>query len=244
LSTPGIVVAVTAEAGSLVKQPILKGGLIRLPEGAMLTVSGVGPGRAALASRSLVQEGATALVSWGSAGGLSPDLSPGSLILPKIIIASDQSHYPVDAAWHTRLCDRLRGRVRFYTDPLVESVGVVRTPSEKTALFRRTGAVGVDMESAAVASVAREAGVPFIAVRAVADAIDTTIPKCVLDTFDEFGRLSPIKLILGLAEHPAEMLGLLRIGRSYRAAQRTLAAVAGLTENTLFGSWVPTGEGP
>ncbi len=236
MSTPGIVVAVTAEAGSLVRQPIPKGGLIRLPEGAILTVSGMGPGRAALASRSLVQEGATALVSWGSAGGLSPDLSPGSLILPKIIIAPDQSHYPVDPVWHTRLYDRLQGRVHLYTDPLVESVTVVRTPPEKTALFRRTGAVGVDMESAAIASVAREARVPFIAIRAVADAIDTTIPKCVLNTFDEFGRLSLIKLILGLAEHPAELLGLLRIGRSHRAAQRTLAAVAGLAESNLFGS--------
>ena len=242
MSTPGIVVAVTAEAGSLVKRPVANGGLIRLPEGGMLTVSGMGPRRAAMASRSLLEEGATALLSWGSAGGLSPDLAPGSLILPRIVIASDQSHYPVDTAWHTRLCDRLKGQVPFHTDPLVESATVVRTPSEKVTLFRRTGAVGVDMESAAVASVAREARVPFMAVRAVADAMDTTIPKCTLNTFDEFGRLNLLKLVLGLAEHPAELFGLLRIGRDYRAAQRTLAAVARLTGDNLLVQQATTKE--
>ena len=244
MSSPGIVVAVTAEAGSLVKQPIANGGLTRLPGGAMLAVSGMGPRRAAMASRSLLGEGATALLSWGSAGGLSPDLAPGSLILPRIVIASDQSHYPVDAAWHARLCDRLKGQVPFHTDPLVESATVVRTPSEKATLFRRTGAVGVDMESAAVASVAREARVPFIAVRAVADAMDTTIPKCTLSTFDEFGRLNLLKLVLGLAEHPIEVFGLLRVGRNYRAAQRTLAAVARLIGKDLLLAGGATVEQP
>ena len=204
----------------------------------MLIVSGMGPRRATLASRSLLEEGATSLLSWGSAGGLSPDLAPGSLILPRIVIASDQSHYPVDVAWHTRLCDRLKGHVPFHTDPLVESATVVRTPSEKVTLFRRTGAVGVDMESAAVGAVAQEARVPFMVVRAVADSTDMTIPDISLNAVDEFGRLSLLKLIQGLAGHPTELFALIRVARSYRAAQRTLAAVARLTGKNLL---VPQG---
>ncbi len=99
------------------------------------------------------------------------------------------------------------------------------------------------MESAAVASVAREARVPFMAIRVVADASGTTLPQYTLKTFDEFGRLNLARLILGLTEHPSELLGLLRLGRNYRAAQRTLAAVARLAENSLFESWKPTEEG-
>jgi adenosylhomocysteine nucleosidase len=222
-------VAVPAEARSLAKQPIATGELIHLSEGAVLKVSGMGPRQAALASRALLEKGATALLSWGSAGGLAPELFPGNLILPKTVIASDQSLYHVEVSWHQRLCNRLRGRVEFHTEPLVESTAVVCTPAEKAVLFHRTGAIGVDMESASVAAVAQEAQVPFMVVRAIADSINTTIPESALNAADEFGRSSFLKLIQGLAKHPGEIFDLVHIARHYRAAQRTLAMVARLT---------------
>jgi len=234
LSTLGIVVAVRAEARSLVKRPVAGGKLIRLPDGAMLIVSGMGPKRATEASRALLEKGVTALLSWGSAGGLSPELSPGSLILPKAVIASNRSCYCVDATWHNSLCNQLKGHFNLHTNPLLESATVVCTPSEKANLFRETGAIGVDMESAAVATVAQEKGVPFMIVRAVADAMDATIPKCTLNAFDEFGRLNFIKLIQGFLDHPTNLFALFRVGQNYRAAQKTLAAVARLTENNLL----------
>jgi adenosylhomocysteine nucleosidase len=238
LSTLGIVVAVTAEARSLVKQSIANGELVHLPDGTMLRVSGMGPRRAAVASRALLEKGATALLSWGCAGGLDPKLSPGSLILPKTVITSDQFLYHVDATWHESLRNRLKGHVDFHTEPLVESTIVVRTPGEKVILFHETGAIGVDMESAAVGAVAQETRVPFMVVRAVADSADTTIPDSTLNAVDEFGRLSLLKLIQGLAGHPTELLALVRIARNYRAAQRTLAAVVRLTGSNLL---VPQG---
>ena len=200
----------------------------------MLKVSGMGPRRAALASRTLLEKGATALFSWGSAGGLAPKLLPGDLILPKTVIASDQSLYHVETSWHERLCNRLKGHVDFHTEPLVESATVVCTPAEKADLFHQTGAIGVDMESVAVAIVAKEARVPFMVVRAVADSTATTIPKSALNAMDEFGRLRWLRLIQGLAERPGELLALVRIARSYRAAQRTLTMVARLTGYNLL----------
>ena len=226
--------AVTAEARSLVKQSIANGELVYLPDGTMLSVSGMGPRRAALASRTLLENGATALLSWGCAGGLDPKLSPGGLILPKTIITSDQILYHVDMPWHKSLCNRLKGHVDFCTEPLVESAMVVRTPAERVALFRETGAIGVDMESAAVAAVAQEVQVPFMAVRAVADSTNTTIPEVTLNAVDGFGRLKFLKLIQGLAKDPTELLALVRIARNYRTAQRTLAAVARLTGKDLL----------
>jgi adenosylhomocysteine nucleosidase len=181
-----------------------------------------------------LENGATALLSWGCAGGLDPKLSPGGLLLPKTVITSDQILYHVDATWHESLCNRLKGHVAFQTEPVVESATVVRTPAEKVILFRKTGAIGVDMESAAVAAVAQEVGVPFMVVRAVADSTDKTIPDIALNAIDEFGRLSFLKLIQGLAKDPTELLALVRIARNYRAAQRTLAAVARLAGNNLL----------
>jgi len=234
LSPLGIIVAVTAEARSLTKKFVPNGEPIRLPEGAVLSVSGVGPKRATAASRILLKEGVTALLSWGSAGGLSPGLSPGSLILPKTIIASDHSLYSVDTNWHDCLCNRLKGHIDFLTDPLAESTRVMCTPAEKKLLFQQTGAVSVDMESAAVAAVAGEAGIPFIAIRAIADSMDTAIPAGTLKAFDEFGRLRFLGLMLRLPAHFLELPAMIRIARTYRAALRTLAQVARLTEKRLI----------
>jgi len=228
LSHLGIIAAVTAEARTLTKAPIPSGELIYLSGGATLIVSGVGPTRAARTSRALLESGATALLSWGSAGGLASRVSPGSLILPKTVIASDRSLYHVDASWHERLCHRLKGHVDFHTEPLVESSRVVRTSADKATLFHETGAVGVDMESGAVAAVAREARVRFMVVRAVADAADTTLPESALNAVDEFGRLNFFKLIQGLAKDPTELLALVRIARNYRTAKGSLVAVARL----------------
>jgi len=234
LSVLGIVVAVTAEARSLLKQSIASGELIQLADGVFLTVSGTGPKRAAIASKALLERGASALLSWGSAGGLTPKLSPGSLILPKTVIASNRSLYHVDPIWHDRLCNRLKGHVEFHKDSMVESPAVVRTSAEKAILFRETGAIGVDMESAAVGAVAQQERIPFMVVRAVADAVGTTIPESTLNAFDEFGRVSFLRLIEGLVQHPTELFTLFRIGRNYRAAQKTLAAVVRLTGNNLL----------
>ena len=234
MSHLGIIVGVPAEARSLAKHTVTNDEPVRLQEGVTLGVSGVGPRRAGLASRRLLEKGATALLSWGSAGGLSPKLSPGSLILPRIIIASDRTVYHADPSWHKDLCNRLRGQVEFHTGPLAESVTVVQTSAEKAILFQQTGAIGVDMESAAVAAVAQEARVPFIAVRAVADSTDMTLPTSALNACDEFGRLNFLKLIRGVAERPTELFPLIRLARDYRAAQRTLTLVARLIESDLF----------
>jgi adenosylhomocysteine nucleosidase len=156
------------------------------------------------------------------------------LILPKTVIGSNQFLYHVDATWHQSLCSRLIGQVDFQTEPVVESSTVVRTPEEKVILFGKTGAIGVDMESAAVAAVAQEAGVPFMVVRAVADSTDETIPDIALNAVDEFGQMSFLKLIQGLAGRPAEVFALVRMARNYRVAQRTLAAVARLAGNNLL----------
>ena len=234
LSHLGIIVGVSSEARSLAKHSIINDEPVRLREGVTLSVSGVGPRRAGLAAGALLERGATALLSWGSAGGLSPKLFPGSLILPKIIIASDRSVYHADLSWHTDLCNRLRRHVEFHTGALAESATVVQTSAEKAILFKQTGAVGVDMESAAVAAVAQHAGVPFVAVRVVADSTDITLPRSAVNACDEFGRLNFLKLIRGVAGRPKELFSLFRLARDYRAAQKTLALVARLTGSDLL----------
>src|SRR5208337_4157039 len=105
----GIVVAMTAEARSLVREPTVTEGLIHLADGILVKLSGIGPRRAGEAAKNLLENGATALLSWGCAGALVPTLSPGSLVLPSSVIGADQSCYSSDPTWHGRLLNRLKG---------------------------------------------------------------------------------------------------------------------------------------
>jgi adenosylhomocysteine nucleosidase len=218
----------------LVRKPIRKGDLMHLLEGTVIQLSGMGPRKAGEAGKNLLGHGATALLSWGSAGGLVPNLSPGSLVLPGKVIGADQSSYPTDPPWHERLLDRLEDSLDLHQGSLAESVAALKSPAEKRMLFERTGAIAVDMESGAVAKVAQEAGVPFMAVRAIADPVDTTIPQSPLRAVDEFGELSLLTLSSGLIRHPAELFDMIRLGRNFRAAQVTLSKVAHLAGSQLL----------
>jgi adenosylhomocysteine nucleosidase len=235
LTLIGIVVAMTAEARSLIPQVIAHSPFVHGSETPWVEVSGIGPIKARQAARKLVQKDAKGLVSWGIAAGLSRGLSPGALVLPEKVLAVDGSVYKTDVDWHGRLCALLSGHVDLHTGLLAESSTVLTSPSEKSTLSNRTRAIAADMESAAVAAVAREAGVPFMAIRAVADRADRTIPESILSGIDEFGRVTPFGLIKGLARRPAELFALIGLGRDFRAARATLETVARLAGSNLLG---------
>ena len=167
LTRPGIVVPLISEARPLVKRPMSRGELRILPEGTLIKHSGVGAKPARLSALALLEDGATALISWGSAGGLWAGIPAGSLVLPETVFSSDQTPFEVDTPWHERLHAMLKGHVDLFTQPLIESPSALRTPSEKAALFKQSGAIAVDMESAAIARTAMEACVPFMAIRVV-----------------------------------------------------------------------------
>jgi adenosylhomocysteine nucleosidase len=234
LTSLGIITALNAEARILTKRPIGKGELVQLPGGILIQVSGVGAKRASLGAKTMLEKGANALLSWGSAGGLISKLPPGSLVLPKTIIGANRAFYHTDAAWHNRLCSRLAGCIDLHEEPLAEGTVVLTHSTEKAALFQQTTAIAVDMESAAVAAVAKEAGIPFMAVRAIADSVDMNIPQCALTLSDEFGRPNVSSLLKGLARQPFNLFTLVRLGRSFLAAQKTLARVARLAGSDLL----------
>jgi adenosylhomocysteine nucleosidase len=162
LTILGVVVALEIEARGLVKKSVIKGGATCLPEGILLEISGNGAEHGRLAAETLIKDGATSLLTWGSAGALHPILSPGSLIIPEKVLLPNQIGLAVDVAWHRRLFTYLSEHFKLYTGPLFQSPTILTSPLEKGKLFRQHGAIAVDMESAAVADVARQAQVPFV----------------------------------------------------------------------------------
>ena len=186
--------------------------------------SGVGADSAGAAAHRLVERGATALVSWGMAGGLDPSLAAGTVLLPKALIGSDGSRIRVDLEWHGRVLAKIKDRVGVSTSVLLDVARPISTVHEKRELHSRTGAGAVDMESAAVASVSNHAGIPFVAVRVVVDAAATALPEGALGMFDEGGRLKRSSLVR-IVLRPLEWPGMIALARASAAAGRSMREV-------------------
>jgi adenosylhomocysteine nucleosidase len=81
------------------------------------------------------------------------------------------------------------------------------------------------MESAAIAQVAAQAGLPFLALRVIIDTASDELPAAVIAA-SAGGRLRVGRLIGGLLRTPADVGALIRLSARYRIAIRVLAAVA------------------
>jgi adenosylhomocysteine nucleosidase len=85
-----------------------------------------------------------------------------------------------------------------------------------------TGAV-VDMESFWLGTLAREAGVPFLAVRSVSDPLNESLPP--LDGLvDAFGRAKMQAMSRYVIGHPIMACQLLRLGMHAKRAQKSLTS--------------------
>jgi adenosylhomocysteine nucleosidase len=197
-----------------------------LADGTRLAVSGIGGVRAAASARQLVAAGVTALVSWGMAGGLDPALEPGAILLPAAVLGVDGSRVEADAALRARLLLALSALGPVAGGALLTVADAACSAGDKAALHRDTGAVAVDMESLAIARVAREHRLPFAALRVVVDHARDQLPPAAAKALDADGNVLILRLIGSLAMAPAQLGALLRLAARYRAASRTLATVA------------------
>lgn len=224
----GVVAALPAEARALIGRTPRPGERIQAGERTLIQLSGVGADRAGEAARSLLNSGARALVSWGSAAGLESALAPGRLLLPQSVLLSPQLTYRADPKWHRRCFQHLSHSMPVDTRPLAETSLLLNGSHQKACLHAQTGAIAADMESGTLAMAAGEAGVPFLVVRAVVDSLDMAVPRSAIAAVDEQGRLHLRRAIAALIQRPKECVSLLRLGLSFRAAQATLTRVAGM----------------
>jgi len=119
---------------------------------------------------------------------------------------------------------------------------IIGSASEKESLARTTGAIGLDMESSALAVAAQRTRVPFVIVRAVSDLLDEDLP---LD-FNHFLRPTDwVRGILSVLGTPSSLLSLGRLRRQSLTAAKnltaffqryvTVMATEGARESTLSG---------
>ena len=221
----GIVVALAAEARTLGLRRPRSDEITTLSPGVMVCLSGIGSARARAAGGRLLAIGADALLSWGTAVALDSKLAPGHLLLPRSVLTTDKQPSPVSPDWRQQLHSQLGARFSVTDRPLIATDRVLTQPAQKQLLFAESGAVAADMESAALAAFAREAGVPFLVVRAIADSVDTRIPHWLAGKIDAFGRIGIASILPPLIAHPGAWPALAGLARNFRIALKTLEAI-------------------
>lgn len=192
----------------------------------LIEVSGMGCDGAARAARALVRRDVTALATFGLAGGLDPALTCGRIFLPSEVVSGSGQSLPTATSWREGLALRLAACSPVSGGRLLTSVRAIGSVAEKAAAFQATGAAAVDMESFAVAEVAAERKLPFMALRVIVDAADDAVPSAVLASAERGGAVRMWPLLRSLLRSPGDVSGLLRLGARYRVASRSLALAA------------------
>jgi adenosylhomocysteine nucleosidase len=221
----GVVAALAVEARTLGRAVRRHDGLSTLPDGALLAVGGMGAVLAASAARRLAQAGVAGLLSFGFAGGLDPALAAGAVVCPAEVVSGSGVRFAASTDWRERLRTATAALRPLVAGALLTRAAPIDSVAGKALAFRETGAVAVDMESLAVAEVAAAFGLPFIALRVIVDTATDALPQSVLGA-SRSGRLEVHRLLGALALAPWELLALIRLAQRYRAAARSLAAVA------------------
>ncbi len=191
-------------------------------QGLRVACHGMGPKRAREAAEELARAGAAGLVSFGLAAGLVAQAKPGMLLLPARIVTESGGSIMTDALWRERMAGALQKLLPVLDQPLASVRRPLPSYLDKASAWARTQAFAADMESAAIAAVARRRGVPFIALRAIADPVDFSLPPAAVLSIGRNGRLSLGKLLLSLWRQPAQWRALKELAGHSKAAKSAL----------------------
>lgn len=202
--------------------------------------TGIGPERAEQAARIMLAARPQVLVATGLAGALSGAIRPGALILAHEVrhgaAKGAPSVHPAPGLLATARSSIGGSRISTTTGILLTVETPARRPRDKAALAAATGAIAVDMESAALLVAAAASGVPALALRGISDGARDSLPDFGEADPEELGTqlrlagralLRPRKLrnLIGIA------LGTRRALKRLQAAHRALVPALARTVN-------------
>jgi len=193
-----------------------------------LARTGVGPAKASVAAaRLLAHQPFSLAVSTGFACALIK-AEVGALLAGRDVMqaggqgADTSPAIEVSGVERDRVMALIEGaKPAGHVGRFVSTDHIIGSASEKRRFSHSTGAIGLDMESAALAAEAQRAQVPFVIIRTASDLLDEDLP---LD-FNLFLRptawLKGVGAILG---NPSSVIGLFRLRRQSQAAAKNLTA--------------------
>jgi len=222
----GIIAALPAEARAAGVRDAPAGEVVRVADDVLLIRCGIGRTRATRAVESLMDAGAGALLSWGTAAALDRQLGPGDLVLPREVLSREGRRFSTDSRWRDRLCAILENGSGCHAGTVAEADSVLESADDKLLLHTLSGALIADMESAAIAEACQGAGRPLLVVRAVSDRLTMRIPHCALAAVDANGDVKVAPCLGSLLLAPGDLPALLRLARGFRVACSVLSRLA------------------
>ncbi len=190
--------------------------------------SGIGPVKARISTQQLVDaQSWDVLISAGFAGGVDDTAPIGSLVIGQEVFETSSSPHSLPSQpimchsdWvKTALTIPWHGHGVLRTGKFTCVDRVLIHSAEKYSVGIRSGAVAVDMESAAIGQIAQGHDLPFLIVRAISDGVNDDLPV----DFNLF--LAPSGWVAGVARilsTPKSWKGFLNVYRHSKQASRQL----------------------
>jgi len=200
----------------------------------VLASTGDGPENAARGARALFDRfPVRGAIVVGVSGGLSPALAPGRVLAGRDILEGGRPAPPPDADWLRRAVQEAGATAATF----VSSRTLLCTARSKQEAYAELPAgvvASVDLESAAFARAAAERGLPYLALRAIADPAEESLPLDFNDLRDASGAVDRRRVAWRALRRPALVAPLWRLHRrvglcaeSLRRAVGTLLASGG-----------------
>ncbi|MDR5754584.1 MULTISPECIES: phosphorylase [unclassified Caballeronia] len=171
-----------------------------------------------------VARGCSGIVSFGTAGGLAPDLEPGTLVVADAV-SGPFGRLVTDIDWSERIAESFagtplaaltrRGTIAAVTEP-------VTSEQAKRSLYQSTGALAVDMESHIAGAIATARGLPFAVCRSIVDPAWRTLPSAATAGLRDDGHTAIAPILRELLRQPSQLRALLRLASDARAARTSL----------------------
>lgn len=167
-----------------------------------------------------------AVISFGMAGALSPDLRIGDWVIGSRTCGPLEVE--CDERWQAALAKALpKARI----GPVYADGRLIGDAQEKRSLSCRHNALAADMESHFAAELAAKAGVPFAILRCISDEAVHALPPAIAVAMRPDGGLALGNVLKSIARNPAQVIDILstltHFNRAYAALRRDAATIPG-----------------
>lgn len=191
------------------KPAVLRRGLLFGRE-VNLLATGIGAKQTHKALTQVLSELKTAaLLFVGFAGSTSPLAKTGALILGEKVVDTDTGEsFMADADLLAGAKEACKvGGLEHHVGGMATVGKIICNPHEKASIGILHNSLALDMEVAVAAKIAKQQGIPFLAVKAVLDPLEMELPD-LKDCIDDEGGAKPLMLMGHLVKTPGDMMKL------------------------------------
>ena len=191
-------------------------------------ITGMGRERAQRVAREALRWQPDVCIASGFVGGLKSAFRAGDVLVALAVRDGETQRRFACNPRMVRLAEDA-GASRIAT--LCTCTHAVSTVEDKRRMGR--SAEAVDMESFFILSEAHERGIPGVAIRAVSDAANESLPMDFTQVLNEHGRVRVTRLAGKIARSPQRIPGLIRLGSASRRSAKNLARILEKTTESL-----------